>query len=65
MTWEWTGEGGPHNVVAESDLFASGDPVDSGDETFEFTFETPGLYKYYCDPHRNMGMRGAVYTTAE
>lgn len=65
VAWEWTGEGGAHDVVAESDLFDSGNPVDSEDATFEFTFETPGLYKYYCSPHRNMGMRGAVYTTTE
>lgn len=63
VVWEWTGKGGPHNVVAESDAFDSGDPVDSGEATFEYVFETPGLYRYTCVPHREMGMRGAVYVT--
>lgn len=65
VRWEWTGKGGPHNVVDEGGLFNSGSPTADKNTTFEFTFETPGLYKYYCDPHRGMGMRGAVYTTTE
>ncbi len=65
VAWEWTGKGGPHNVVAESEVFDSGDPVDSGTATFEYAFETPGLYRYVCVPHREMGMRGAVYVTVE
>ena len=28
--------------------------------TFEHTFETPGVYNYYCRPHRGLGMVGLV-----
>lgn len=65
VTWEWTGEGGTHDVVAENEAFDSGDPVDDAGATFEFTVDVPGLYKYYCSPHRDLGMRGAVYTVTE
>jgi pseudoazurin len=26
----------------------------------EYTFETPGIYAYWCTPHKNMGMIGFV-----
>ena len=29
-------------------------------ETFEWTFEQPGTYRYYCIPHRGDGMEGTV-----
>jgi len=60
VTWEWTGDGGTHNVVAENGAFRSGDPTDEAGHTFEFTFDSEGLFKYFCDPHRGLGMRGAV-----
>jgi halocyanin-like protein len=64
VTFEWTGEGGGHNVVgdsgpASSDL-NSGDPVSEGGTTYEFTFENGGITNYYCDPHLSLGMKGAV-----
>lgn len=65
LRWEWTGRGGPHDVVAESGAFDSGDPVDDAAAVFERALETPGLYRYYCTPHRRMGMRGAVYVAPE
>ena len=63
VTWEWTGEGGQHNVVAEAGAFDSGQPVDSDDETFEHTFEDPAVYRYVCEPHRLVGMRGTVFVS--
>ncbi|MFC7018403.1 halocyanin domain-containing protein [Halomicroarcula sp. GCM10025743] len=60
VTWEWTGEGGAHNVVAQDDSFRSGDPVGESGTTFERTFESPGTTKYFCSPHDSLGMRGAV-----
>ncbi|WP_336325570.1 plastocyanin/azurin family copper-binding protein [Halovenus sp. HT40] len=39
------------------------DSFDSGTMsggTFEHTFETPGVYNYYCRPHRGLGMVGLV-----
>jgi halocyanin-like protein len=58
IVWEWTGEGGAHNVVSEDDVFNSGSPKTSG--TFEYTFEEDGIYPYFCVPHKASGMLGAV-----
>jgi halocyanin-like protein len=62
VTWEWTGEGGPHNVLAEegpADL-NSGQAVPDGGTTYEHTFEQEGVTTYYCNPHKTLGMKGAV-----
>jgi halocyanin-like protein len=58
ITWEWTGEGGSHNVVNEEGTFDSGSTQASG--TYEFTFEEDGIYQYYCTPHKGSGMKGVV-----
>jgi halocyanin-like protein len=64
VTWEWTGEGGTHNVVAESGPAAldSGDPVDSGSKTYEYEFteDDAGITTYYCSPHKTSGMKGGI-----
>jgi halocyanin-like protein len=62
VTWEWTGEGGPHNVLAEegpADL-NSGQAVPDAGTTYEHTFEQEGVTTYYCNPHKTLGMKGAV-----
>ncbi|MFC7041896.1 halocyanin domain-containing protein [Halonotius sp. GCM10025705] len=54
VVWEWTGEGGGHNVVAENGSFESQTVSEAG-HTFEHTFgdETDGeLFKYVCVPHQ-------------
>jgi halocyanin-like protein len=58
VTWEWTGEGGEHNVAPEDGDFGSGEPASSG--SHEHTFETEGIHLYRCEPHDSLGMRGAV-----
>jgi halocyanin-like protein len=58
VTWEWTGEGGEHNVAPDDGNFGSGEPTSSG--THEHTFETEGIHLYLCEPHDSLGMRGAV-----
>ncbi|MFB6143484.1 MAG: halocyanin domain-containing protein [Halorientalis sp.] len=60
VVWEWTGDGGTHNVVAEDGTFDSGSPVAGADVTFEYTFESDGIYNYYCAPHKPLGMKGSV-----
>jgi halocyanin-like protein len=60
VTWEWTGQGGQHNVVNnggsfESSLQASG--------SFEHTFEEAGQFQYFCQPHQSLGMKGAIIVT--
>lgn len=59
VTWEWSGQGGQHNVHAADDDFES-ELVDEEGHTFEYTFEETGVHKYKCDPHESVGMKGAV-----
>ncbi|MEF8781475.1 MAG: halocyanin domain-containing protein [Haloarculaceae archaeon] len=60
VVWEWTGEGGTHNVVELDESFTSGAATAEAGTTFEHTFESDGLYRYFCTPHRGLGMKGAV-----
>jgi halocyanin-like protein len=64
VQFEWTGEGGGHNVVAEEGPAGldSGAPVSESGVNYEFTFEEShaGITKYFCDPHKALGMKGAV-----
>jgi halocyanin-like protein len=64
VTWEWTGDGGLHNVVAEDGTFRSEDHNEAG-ATFEFTFEEPALHRYFCQPHEQLGMKGGVRVVDE
>ena len=64
VTWEWTGEGGQHNVVHEPT--GDGDPafeselMEEAGATFEYTFEEEIAFRYYCNPYRGAGMKGVV-----
>jgi halocyanin-like protein len=60
VVWEWIGQGGLHNVVAEDGTFDSGESVAGAEETFEYTFDGAGTYLYFCTPHKALGMKGAV-----
>lgn len=60
ITWEWTGQGGAHNVVDEEEAFNSGTAVEEAGTTFEYTFEEEGVFQYYCVPHKGLGMKGVV-----
>ena len=60
VVWEWTGEGGDHNVAAENDAFTS-ETVSEAGHTFDHTFEESGIYEYACTPHAAVGMKGAIY----
>jgi len=61
VQFEWTGEGGTHNVVSDGDgPLDSGSAVDTTGVEYEHTFEEDGIYKYYCVPHEGLGMKGAI-----
>ena len=60
VKWEWTGQGGQHNVVARDDTFYSGDAVRDESTTFYNRFKEEGEYVYLCEQHENLGMKGAV-----
>ena len=62
VVWEWTGEGGEHNVVEEDAVFESERTAEEG-FTFEHTFEEDDegeVFRYVCTPHEALGMLGAV-----
>jgi len=62
VIWEWTGEGGEHNVVEEDGVFESERTAEAG-HTFEHTFEEENegeVFRYICTPHEALGMLGAV-----
>jgi halocyanin-like protein len=60
VSWDWTGNGGGHNVVFE-DAAAGDDEIYAGGGVhLEHTFEAAGIYRYSCKPHHSLGMRGAI-----
>lgn len=59
VVWEWTGNGGGHNVVEIDGAFESSLVAEAG-HTFEHSFADRGLYPYFCTPHRDEGMKGGV-----
>lgn len=62
VTFDWVSDG--HNLPVESQPDgASWDGYESFENSgfsTEHTFETEGTYKYYCEPHLAMGMKGVV-----
>ncbi|GAB3694508.1 cupredoxin domain-containing protein [Halorubrum pallidum] len=63
VVWEWSGQGGAHNVQSADDSdtdFDSGSAVTEEGTTFEQTFESAGVQLYYCLPHQTSGMLGGI-----
>ncbi|WP_313691100.1 plastocyanin/azurin family copper-binding protein [Halorarum halobium] len=62
VTFEWVSGG--HNVLFESapsDASVSGhEPLESEGFSFSVTFDTGGIYEYYCQPHLQSGMVGGI-----
>jgi len=69
-TVQWENIGGVHNVNGTQatypdnpESFGNGSAA-SAPWTYEFTFNTPGVYEYQCDPHVGLGMVGRITVTA-
>ena len=65
VVWEWTGEGGAHNVISDdpSDFELESDDgelIDEEGHTWEFTFDDAGTALYFCQAHSAQGQYGAV-----
>ena len=60
VRWEWTGTGGGHTVSFQEVDVGTGEVLSAPDAAFEHTFENAGVYRYACEPHRALGMKGAV-----
>jgi len=62
VTWDW--KNGSHNVVPDTvpdgSDWSGDESIEQPDYSHEHTFETAGTYLYYCSPHREVGMKGAV-----
>ena len=61
VRFEWTGEGGGHNVAEREtgERYESDRTAEAGTQ-YELTFESDGISKYVCVPHASSGMKGAV-----
>lgn len=63
IRWEWTGEGGEHNVHAtDGPIPLDSDLEDTAGFEYEFTVESDheGITRYVCVPHEAVHMKGAV-----
>jgi len=62
VTWNWVQ--GSHNVAVESTPdgadWGGDESIETPEYSHEHTFETPGVYLYFCTPHETVGMKGAV-----
>merc|ERR1719265_2382735 len=66
----WIGNKGlPHNVVFDDEAVPEGadlakinheDMMNDSGNKYSSTFDKPGKYEYYCEPHRGAGMNGVV-----
>ncbi len=63
ILWEWTGEGGSHNVAPdeESEIqeFGEQELFEEAGHTVEDTIDEDGVGLYVCEPHVAQGMYGA------
>ena len=62
VTFEWVSNG--HNVLPNSQPEGAGweghEPLENEGFTYSHTFETGGMYPYFCSPHEGLGMKGAI-----
>jgi halocyanin-like protein len=62
VIWEWANGG--HNIIPDGApdgaAFEGVESLLGGGETHEETFDTDGIYRYFCSPHEGLGMYGAV-----
>lgn len=60
VVWQWTGEGGGHNVSSVDGEDYSSQVTSEQGFTFQHTFEEGGINTYECQPHTSQGMHGGV-----
>ncbi|MFB6137451.1 MAG: halocyanin domain-containing protein [Halobacteriaceae archaeon] len=62
VTFEWVSN--THNVMVESQPGGAGwqghSTIENTGFSFSTTFETSGMFEYYCEPHRPLGMKGGI-----
>lgn len=61
VVWEWTGDGGAHNVATNEGEEFESETTDEGGFVFEHTFEEEDqINEYECTPHTAQDMHGGV-----
>ncbi len=60
VVWDWTGQGGQHNVVALDGTFDSGRTNAQPGTMYQHVFEETGTYRFVSEPDRDDGMKGVV-----
>ncbi|WP_114579085.1 plastocyanin/azurin family copper-binding protein [Saliphagus sp. LR7] len=64
VEWAWQGTANQHNVNPTSQPgeanWEGHMPLESGDFSFQSTFDVEGEYEYQCDPHASLGMVGTI-----
>lgn len=55
VLWQWTGEGGTHQVTLDDGLFES-DPISEGGYTVSHEFTESGVYPFVCKQHEKRGL---------
>jgi halocyanin-like protein len=62
VSFEWASDN--HNVLVEAQPdgadWAGHEAYENDGFSVEHTFETEGVYKYYCEPHLGVGMKGVI-----
>jgi len=62
VVFDWVSD--THNVLPEEQPSGAGweghEPIENTGFSYEHTFETEGVYTYYCQPHRALGMKAAI-----
>jgi len=70
-TVRWVWDSDFHNVVVESQPDGGNWEGQPSDQTFDsgheytHTFDAPGTYEYFCQPHKTAGMEGTVEVVEE
>ncbi len=58
-TVTWVQRGSNHDTVSYDGIWES--ELLRLNQTFSFTFTTPGDFRYYCTPHEQIGMIGTIH----
>ena len=51
--WCWNQDDIPHGIASDNNAFAKSTAMDT-DDSYSFTFTTPGTYAYFCYIHPHM-----------
>ncbi|WP_276252837.1 plastocyanin/azurin family copper-binding protein [Halomontanus rarus] len=69
VEFAWQATSADHNVSPTSQPEGANweghTDLESGDFSFESTFDTEGDYEYQCDPHVGLGMTGTITVSAD